>query len=179
MDKLENGPNVYRIQTIRIKDREADRVICGLEERQQESGRLAREELLELLLTPLMSGRMPYPERFIRGMRILKRESVYLEKDELIQMESVLYMLALKFLTVEEMEMVKEAIGMTVLGQMLVQKGRAEGKAEDILDLLSEIGGVPAELTARIKCEQDDGTLRRWLRSAARADSVEQFEQMM
>ena len=109
----------------------------------------------------------------------MKRESVYLEKDELIQMESVLYTLALKFLTVEEMEMVKEAIGMTVLGQMLVQKGRAEGKAEDILDLLSEIGGVPAELAARIKCEQDDGTLRRWLRSAAKADSVEQFEQMM
>ena len=80
---------------------------------------------------------------------------------------------------------------MTILGQILVQdgiekgilrgriEGRAEGKVEDILDLLSEIGGVPAELAARIKCEQDDGTLRRWLRSAARADSVEQFEQMM
>ncbi len=189
-DKLENGSNVYRIQTIRIKDKEADEIICRLEERQQE-GRLSREGLLELLLTPLMSGRMPYPERIIRGMRILKEESPYLEKDDLIQMESVLYTLALKFLTVEEMKMVKEAIGMTILGQMLVQdgiekgilrgriEGRAEGKAEDILDLLSEIGGVPAELAARIKCEQDDGTLRRWLRSAARADSVEQFEQMM
>ena len=54
-------------------------------------------------------------------------------------------------------------------------EGRAEGKAESILRLLSETGTVPDFLRQRILQEQDPETLDRWLLIAARAENVEIF----
>lgn len=57
-------------------------------------------------------------------------------------------------------------------------EGRAEGKAESIIHLLQNIskeGKIPQELIQRIKAEKEDETLNRWLLSAARAKSLEQF----
>ena len=54
-------------------------------------------------------------------------------------------------------------------------EGRAEGKAESILCLLSETGTVPDFLRQRILQEQDPETLDRWLLIAARAENVENF----
>ncbi len=54
-------------------------------------------------------------------------------------------------------------------------EGRAEGKAESILRLLSETGTVPDFLRQRILQEQDAETLDRWLLIAARAENVENF----
>ena len=80
---------------------------------------------------------------------------------------------------------------MTGLGMSILQEGwkkgqiagrsegKAEGKAEDILGLLSETGAVSAELTGRIYAQGDEGVLRRWLKLAAKADSVEQFVKEM
>lgn len=55
-------------------------------------------------------------------------------------------------------------------------KAREEGKAESILMLLSELGDVPEELETRIFSERDSETLKNWLKLAARAESVEQFQ---
>lgn len=54
-------------------------------------------------------------------------------------------------------------------------EGKAEGKAEGILELLEEIGPVSDELRERIMSETDLELLRRWLKQAAKADSVETF----
>lgn len=54
-------------------------------------------------------------------------------------------------------------------------EGRAEGKAEFILELLEELGPVPAELSARIMSEKDEKKLSVWNKTAARVESVEQF----
>ena len=59
------------------------------------------------------------------------------------------------------------------------RQGRREGLLGSILALLADKGGATPELKARISRERDEATLFRWLRSAAKADSVEQFEQMM
>ena len=42
-------------------------------------------------------------------------------------MQSVLYALAVKFLDRDELAMIKERIGMTVLGKMLFEDGCGEG----------------------------------------------------
>lgn len=55
--------------------------------------------------------------------------------------------------------------------------GISEGKAEDILELLSELGMVSDELTEKIMNEKDIPTLRRYLRCAAKAESIEQFSE--
>lgn len=56
-------------------------------------------------------------------------------------------------------------------------EGRAEGKAEAVIELLEDIG-VPSEtLRNHIMAQKDLDVLRRWHKAAARAKSIEDFEQ--
>lgn len=55
------------------------------------------------------------------------------------------------------------------------QEGRAEGRAESILELLGELGSIPAELVMKIRKEENIEILREWLKLAARADNIQQF----
>lgn len=54
-------------------------------------------------------------------------------------------------------------------------EGKAEGKAEAVLELLEELGTVSAELHERIMNETDLFILKKYLKCAAKAESVEQF----
>ena len=52
----------------------------------------------------------------------------------------------------------------------------AESKvAQSILSLAAELGTIPAEEQQRIAGEQDDETLEKWLKLAARSTTVEEF----
>ncbi|SHK00059.1 hypothetical protein [Hespellia stercorisuis] len=55
--------------------------------------------------------------------------------------------------------------------------GKAEGKAEDILELLEEYGTVPGEFVREIREQKDLEILKRWLKIAARVNSVQEFEE--
>jgi len=138
---LRQGLSTYRVQVVRLKDYNADEIIGELEEKQKKK-RLEREELLKLLLTPLMDGNMPQPKRIERSMRLLKNEGNQMKQDELLRMEAVLYTLAMKFLTADELSKVKEEIKMTILGEMIrqdgIEIGLAKGIKEMILDNLEE-----------------------------------------
>lgn len=126
-DSLTLGLNTYHIRVVYLKDQDADLLIRNLEQRQQDGARLQRQDLLLLLLTPLMDGCMPQPERFGRSIQLLQKEREYLKKDDLMQMQAVLYLLAMKFLTDRELDHVKEELKMTVLGKTLWQDGLEEG----------------------------------------------------
>ena len=52
---------------------------------------------------------------------------------------------------------------------------RAEGKAEDILELLSELGAVPKDIQDAVMETQDLEALKDWLKTAAKAGSIEEF----
>lgn len=56
-------------------------------------------------------------------------------------------------------------------------EGMTESKVDDILILLNDIGSVSEELEARIREEHDIETLTRFLRTAARSASIEEFEE--
>ena len=58
-------------------------------------------------------------------------------------------------------------------------EGRAEGKAESILLLLQDIGSVPDELRNKILNEQDMDILLKYLKLAARVDSIADFAKEM
>lgn len=81
-----------------------------------------------------------------------------------------------RYMTVEEWmnAMAKKAVAEA--REEAETKGKAEGKAEDILLLLSELGSIPSDLETRIFSERDSETLKNWLKLAARAESVEQFQ---
>ena len=194
-ERLTEGKNVYWVQVIRLKDRDADGVIHELEEQKRAGAGLEREDFKSLLLTPLMSGEMAQGERIGRSLVLLEDQRERLGREELIGMQSVLYAFAMKFLEKEELEKIRRILKMTILGQMLTEDarregeavgrregetvGRIQGRAGSVLDLLGEIGGVASTLSEKIMGEQDDAILRRWLLLAAKVDSVEQFEQMM
>ena len=59
-------------------------------------------------------------------------------------------------------------------------KGIAKGKLEDIFDLLNDLPGeVSEELQKFLSAEDDCDVLRKYLRLAASASSVEEFERQL
>lgn len=54
-------------------------------------------------------------------------------------------------------------------------KGKAEGKAEAILELLSDIGDVSEELKIKVLNQTDLSVLKKWIKLASRADTIEMF----
>ena len=71
-------------------------------------------------------------------------------------------------------EMIKEE------RQEAFAEGKAEGKIEDLIDLLSIFEGkIPADILERLRSEKDTDVLTRWLKTAARAKTLEEFIQKM
>ena len=76
---------------------------------------------------------------------------------------------------------------MNPLGQMIfddgkaagLTEGRAEGRALSVIDMLSDLGTVASDLTLKIMSENDDSVLRRWLKLAAHAQSIDEFQSAM
>lgn len=55
------------------------------------------------------------------------------------------------------------------------EEGRIEGKASSILELLEDIGPVPLKVREEIMAEKNEEILKKRLRMAAHAESVEEF----
>ena len=64
-----------------------------------------------------------------------------------------------------------------------IAEGKAEGKTEAVLEMLLELmndlGEIPDELRNRITSEKDLETLKKWLRLAARSESLDEFLKKM
>ena len=58
-------------------------------------------------------------------------------------------------------------------------EGKAEGKAEDVIVLLDDVGTVSEALKKRILEQKDLEILKSWLKIAACSKSVEEFENMI
>ena len=58
-------------------------------------------------------------------------------------------------------------------------EGRAEGHATSVLSLLEDKGTIPKDLQDKILCEKDMDLLQKWLKLAAKAESIEQFQNGM
>lgn len=58
-------------------------------------------------------------------------------------------------------------------------EGRNLGKAAAVMALLEELGALPEELAVRLENESDPEILDRWVRLAAKADSLEMFRENM
>ena len=61
------------------------------------------------------------------------------------------------------------------LAKPMAETLAASKVAQSILSLAAELGTIPAEQQQRIAGEQDDETLEKWLKLAARSTTVEEF----
>ncbi len=72
-----------------------------------------------------------------------------------------------RYMLLKELLSDEKAEGITI--------GRARGKAEDVIELLSELGEVSAELSDIIMAENDVDILSAYHKAASKAESVEKF----
>lgn len=68
---------------------------------------------------------------------------------------------------------------MCEIADRIRNEGKIESRIEDILELLEELGKVPKRLVKLIKEENNLSVLSRWLKSAAKAASIAEFEENM
>ena len=60
-----------------------------------------------------------------------------------------------------------------------IAEGKAEAVLEMLLELMDDLGEIPDELRNRITSEKDLETLKKWLRLAARSESLDEFLEKM
>lgn len=59
------------------------------------------------------------------------------------------------------------------------EEGRLEGMMEATLELLEGIGQVPQRIVELINTQDSTDVLRRWLKAAAKAENIAEFEANM
>ena len=184
------GINTYRVIPIVMQNKNADHIIKRLLKKQKKGRPISREDLVSLVLTPLMQGKIPIKDRIKNAFQILEKERC-MKDEESQKIQAVIYALAEKFLKYEEMDEIKGVINMTRLGQMLVNdgiaqgltqgiiQGMSQGKAEAVLEILNIKGMISADLKQRIVTEKDVDVLTKWIRLAMVSNTAEEFQKQM
>ena len=57
-----------------------------------------------------------------------------------------------------------------------IEQGKKLGKQNDIIELLDDIGEVSEALKAKIRKEENRDILKKWLKLAAKSETIEEFE---
>lgn len=123
---ISEGINTYRVRVIRLKDNDPGKILSQLE--QKTAAGLQREDIIPLLLSPLMAEKPEQKNRIMDGIHILKETENSFSRSEVQKMEAILYAFAVKFLNNDDLTVVKEAIAMTKLGQMIWDDAIKEGE---------------------------------------------------
>lgn len=137
---LKCGVNTYRIIPLQMKQMDADEIFARLAEKRQKGEVLQKEELVPLLLTPLMTGESSIKERILDANELITCDESILQKEDRQRMEAVLYAFACKFLEKTDLREVKETIGMTELGEMIWNDGLEAGmKQGKLVTIISQV----------------------------------------
>lgn len=174
--ELKEGINHYRIIPLQMKKQDADKVIAELKQKAEE-GSLSKENMGPLLLTPLMSGKSSIRDRILGAKKIIDKESQQISKADRQQMEAVLYAFACKFLEGADLNRVKEALGMTALGEMIwsdgekagIEKGIEKGKGIQLIALVCRKlikGKNPAQIAEEL--DEEPSTVERICEAAGK-----------
>lgn len=148
MTEFTEGSNTYRIRPIIMRHENADKVIANLQDKIQKGEILTREDLVPLILVPLMDGESSQKER-IKSAYEITRKATMVDREEIRKIETVIYAMADKFLDEVDLEKVKEEVKMTRLGQMLINDGIAQG-IRVLIETCKEFGEQKEDTVTRI-----------------------------
>ena len=124
---IEQGINTYKVEVVQLKQKNADWELQNIWSKMESGDKLTKVDLVAVALLPLMSGDTSIYDRCSQGFQILKKAQENMEKEEIKKLQAMLYTLACKFLTEEDLIKLKEAIDMTVLGQALINDATEKG----------------------------------------------------
>lgn len=112
------GINTYHIHPIIMQNKNADELLYSLTKKQSHGELITKEDLVPLILCPLMSGKSSQKDRINQAFHIIQK-ATEIKKEDLDKIEAMLYAMADKFLDATDLEKLKEEISMTKLGQMI------------------------------------------------------------
>lgn len=157
MNSLKEGINTYRVRVIRLKGQNADTIFSNLKEKA--GNEVTKADLVPVVFTPLMGGKLTPAERTRLGIRILSEEYEKVSKQDLNRMQAALFVLADKFLTRTEMEKVKEVCAVNAFLQMYVDDG-VQKATDAILSLVARMQ-KDEEDASKIQLLETDLELRK------------------
>ena len=130
MTEFTSGINTYRVHPIIMKGKRAEDVFQNIEDKLEKGIALTENDLVPLTLCPLMGGKSSLNERFHKAFEIVRDANDSIQNLNII--EAVLYTMATKFLTPEELNNLKEGIKMTELGTIIYNDGLSDGISKGI-----------------------------------------------
>jgi len=154
--ELQTGFGTYRVQPIIMKGKRVEEVFENINHKLHSGIPLSKADLVPLALCPLMGGNIPQKERIKKAIDITRNAMDTIPEAKKI--EAVVYAMAEKFLDSVTLEQLKEAVGMTKLGQMWYNDGVETAKLESaknligILsdELIAEKIGLPLETVKKL-----------------------------
>ena len=167
MTEFTEGENTYRIKPIIMQQRDADKLLAKLEQKQNKGEIITKKDLIPLILCPLMSGITSQKDRINKAYHII-RNTTEIEKTDAGKIEAMLYAMADKFLDAIDLEKLKEEMAMTRLGQMIWEDGVAEGRVK----------GKNETLTRQIKIKLEKGKTVEEIADDLE-ESTEKIEELM
>ena len=127
----------------------ADELLQGLEEKIKRGEPLTKADLVPLSLTSLMGGESSLKDRVVRSYQIIQA-SKGVAAEDVRKIEAVIYAMADKFLEEMDIEEIQEMMAMTKIGQVLVNRGKIEGKIEGMVSIYKESGLTLEDTITRI-----------------------------
>lgn len=131
MTSLKEGINTYQVVPVTLRNKDADEIFEKIRKQTERGEALGRTELVPLTLTPLMGGASQVKDRIKEAFQILKKEEEQ-EWEETGKLQAMLYAFASKFLKGQELKEIKEVVGMTELGEMLMEEGIKRGRQQGL-----------------------------------------------
>ena len=155
--ELKNGINTYQVKPIIMKGKRVEELFDSINAKLEIGQPLTKIDLVPLTLCSLMGGDMSPKDRIEKAFDItrLAREKQGMDVEKI---EAVVYAMAEKFLDSVTIDELKEAVGMTRLGQVLVNDVK-EQNAKNLLGLLpdeviAEKIGLPLETVIKMHEEE-------------------------
>ena len=143
--KLTTGFNTYHVKPIIMKGHRVEEVFDNINQKLENSVPLTKEDLIPLILCPLMSGDIPQKERIQKAFKIIKQTENSIS--DAPKIEAVIYAMATKFLDQTDLNEVKEGIKMTELGLLIYNDGIADEAAENAKNFF--LNGVSFEIVRK------------------------------
>lgn len=155
--KLDCGIYTYQVNPIYLTGHDADEIFQSVKAKIEAGEELSEEDFANITLTPLMTSKRCRKDVIKEAIQIVKQEKQLTAEKTM----AMLYTLADKFLSVGELNEVKEVLAMTRLGQMLYDDGVKKGMERGIERGREEEAKQNAALTARLLEENRLDDLKR------------------
>lgn len=173
---IAGGAIQYSVSNVLLGQQDGEATYRRLRSQLDKGSGLRPEDRLDLVFLPLMRHRRPRHDVVADTIALAQQ----LPQRQQRQAVASLIGLSHRYLTTTELNTLLEGLMITPIGQRLIERGIEQGRRQDVLDVLGErFGTLPPSLSDQLAGIADVERLRKLLRTAVSAPSLEEFAQAM